>query len=87
MGNIREVGLAEIVRGMPLQYVRREIYETVWLPKIDPVACDPHHCPQSCVPDTTACEPFTCDPQSCPQSCSPPITTGCPPEPITQPAE
>ena len=83
VGNILEVGLEEIVRGMPLRHVRREIYETVWLPRIDPVACGPHHCPQSCEPDYTVCTP---DITTCPQSCSPPIIIGCPPEPTVQPA-
>jgi MoaA/NifB/PqqE/SkfB family radical SAM enzyme len=79
VGNIRQSELADIVHGMPLRHVRREIYETVWLPKIDYMACTPE-CPQLCGPDQSSCTPMSCDPQSCPQSCSPPYMPGCTPE-------
>ncbi|HTF47553.1 MAG TPA: radical SAM protein [Pseudonocardia sp.] len=79
VGNIRQTELADIVRGMPLRHIRREIYETVWLPKIDYMGCTPE-CPQSCAPDYSSCTPMTCDPQSCPQSCSPPYMPDCTPD-------
>ncbi len=78
VGNVLDATLAEIVRGAELHDVRTTVYETVWLPRATPTACDPHHCPQCCEPDYQVCSP---DDSHCPQSCSPPIIIECEPDP------
>lgn len=76
VGNVLKTRLANIVEGELLQYIRQDIYETVWLPKT--AGCTPE-CPQLCGPDQSSCEPMSCDPQSCPQSCTPPSMPECMP--------
>jgi MoaA/NifB/PqqE/SkfB family radical SAM enzyme len=73
IGNVLEAPLAEIVGGEPLQEIRQEIFETVWLPKIrsecaplTPGTCPPEGCPQDCSP-MQVCSPHI----NCPQSCVP----------------
>ena len=72
VGSILEESLADIIEGMSLRNTRREIFESAWLPKLNPRSeCDP--CPQSCDPDIMSCEPGAgdCLPLTCPQSCHP----------------
>jgi MoaA/NifB/PqqE/SkfB family radical SAM enzyme len=78
VGNVLDTALVEIIGSAELHDVRRTVYETVWLPRVTPTACGPHHCPQSCEPDYHVCNP---DDTHCPQSCSPPIITRCEPDP------
>jgi hypothetical protein len=66
-GSVRSTSLHEVVRGDRLRAVRRDIYESVWLPKANTVSgLHRGDGAASCAPD---CVPV-CNPQ-CSPNCSP----------------
>lgn len=66
VGDVTAQSLKEILKGSPLTQIRREIHDTVWLPKSEGY-CQPTYCYQSCQPDLSC----PCDPLLCQQSCDP----------------
>src|SRR5215471_6675446 len=82
VGNLFQDPLSEIVGGKALKNIRRAIFDSVWLPKIQgsiSSATDPRDprchpdCSECCDPDSTNCPETPCGPQACPQSCVPDI--------------
>lgn len=76
VGNIFQDSLSEIVKSKALEDIRRTIFDSVWLPKVQgPIntdARDPRchpDCSECCEPD--GCPETPCAPGCCPQVCIP----------------